>query len=146
MQQCARNTAWWVSSAFWEVSLRTVPRNRHFFFWAPCVTDWKKQSFKRLEIYFHISIKEANVLRRDYKEVRMLIWTFWVNNITMLLNLAFMLWYITILLFTKVEVASGVIYLAAKPTNKTFKGICFALLGKFCLKELWILFVFKTIL
>lgn len=36
----------------------------------------KKQSFKRLEIHFHISIKEANVLRRDYKEVRMLIRTF----------------------------------------------------------------------
>ena len=30
--------------------------------------------------------------------------------------------------------------------NKTFEGICLALPGKFREKELWILFVFKTIL
>ena len=30
--------------------------------------------------------------------------------------------------------------------NKTFEGICLALPGKFRQKELWILFVFKTIL
>ena len=32
------------------------------------------------------------------------------------------------------------------PTNKTFEGICLALSGKFRQKELWLLFVFKTIL
>ena len=32
------------------------------------------------------------------------------------------------------------------PTNKTFEGICWALSGKFLQKELWILFVFRTIL
>ena len=32
------------------------------------------------------------------------------------------------------------------PTNKTFEGICLALAGKFLQKELWILFIFKTIL
>ena len=32
------------------------------------------------------------------------------------------------------------------PTNKTFQGICLALVGKFLQKELWIIFVFKTIL
>ena len=31
-------------------------------------------------------------------------------------------------------------------TNKTFEGICLALVGKFLQKELWILFVFKIIL
>ena len=30
--------------------------------------------------------------------------------------------------------------------NKTFEGICLALVGKFLQKELWILFVFKVIL
>ena len=32
------------------------------------------------------------------------------------------------------------------PTNKTFEGICLAVVGKFLQKELWILFVFKIIL
>ena len=32
------------------------------------------------------------------------------------------------------------------PPNKTFEGNCLALSGKFRQKELWILFVFKTIL
>ena len=32
------------------------------------------------------------------------------------------------------------------PTNKTFEGICLAIAGKISSKELWILFVFKTIL
>ena len=31
------------------------------------------------------------------------------------------------------------------PTNKTFEGICLDLAGKFLQKELWIIFVFKTI-
>ena len=32
------------------------------------------------------------------------------------------------------------------PTNKTFEGVCWASSEKFLQKELWILFVFKTIL
>ena len=32
------------------------------------------------------------------------------------------------------------------PTNKTFEGICLALVGEFLQKEVWILFVFKVIL
>ena len=32
------------------------------------------------------------------------------------------------------------------PTNKTFEGICLAYVGKFLQKELWILFLFETIL
>ena len=31
-------------------------------------------------------------------------------------------------------------------TNKTFEGICLALVGKFLQNELWILFAFKIIL
>ena len=31
-------------------------------------------------------------------------------------------------------------------TDETFKGICLAIVGKFLQKELWILFVIKTIL
>ena len=31
------------------------------------------------------------------------------------------------------------------PTNETLEGICLALAGKFLQKELWILFVFETI-
>ena len=31
-------------------------------------------------------------------------------------------------------------------TNKTFEGVCLAVVGKFLQKELWILFVFKIIL
>ena len=32
------------------------------------------------------------------------------------------------------------------PTNKTFKGICLAIVGKFLQKVLWIIFVFELIL
>ena len=32
------------------------------------------------------------------------------------------------------------------PTNKTFKGICLAIVRKFLQKELWSLFVFETLL
>ena len=32
------------------------------------------------------------------------------------------------------------------PTNKTFEGICLAIVGKFLQKVLWIIFVFELIL